>query len=361
VAVEQDGREAPTIIWDRYDGAAPFAAYWVLRSTARRLPDINSTTTTTEQFTNVATVEPRVETVAVIADPQITTYEDNSLVANLRYVYRISVVNANGLEVTPATTVPVRGPSMQQLSFYSDRAGNWDVFVMNEDGSGIQNLTNHPAIEGRHPEYVWPGRPAWTPDRSKIAFTSDRDGNGEVYLMDADGSNQVNLTNHPANDMAPTWSPDGSRFVFTSDRDGDWKVYAMNVDGTGFVSLGEAGLGLDWSPDGSRIAFWWFHDERSFSEVYVMNADGTGVFQLADTPDDLDFDPVWSPDGSQIAWLGRSGVGVFTMNADGSNPVQINTGGAWPHWSPDGSQISYTCGDQGWRTSASPTPMAPER
>ena len=140
VTVEQANREAATISWTQYDAPAPFAAYWVLRSTARGLPEINTTTTTTEQFITVAAVEPQVDTVAVIDDSQITAYEDDSLVANLSYVYRVSIVNTHGLEATSQASAPVRGPSMQQLSFYSDRTGNWEVFVMNEDGSGVQNL-----------------------------------------------------------------------------------------------------------------------------------------------------------------------------------------------------------------------------
>ena len=123
VSVGQDGRESPTITWTRYDGAVPFVQYWVLRNTARSLPShAGAIAETMEPSVSVTTYEPRVDTLAVITDLHLTTYEDTSLVANLTYVYRVSVINANGFEVESGASAPVRGPSMQQLSFYSDRS-----------------------------------------------------------------------------------------------------------------------------------------------------------------------------------------------------------------------------------------------
>ena len=75
--------------------------------------------------------------------------------------------------------------------------------------------------------------PAWSPDGRKIAFTSERDGNSEVYVMNANGSGQRNLTRDPAYDADPTWSPDGRKIAFVSNRDGSYQVYDMNADGSG--------------------------------------------------------------------------------------------------------------------------------
>ncbi len=113
--------------------------------------------------------------------------------------------------------------------------------------------------------------PVWSPDGGGFAFSSDRDGDYEIYKMSADGSGVTQLTDDSASDAAPAWSPDGSRITFHTDRDGDYEIYVMNADGSGVIKLtdnsawaGEAA----WSPDGSRIAF---HSDRDGDyEIYVM-------------------------------------------------------------------------------------------
>ncbi len=98
---------------------------------------------------------------------------------------------------TPTTQLK---DSVGQIAFVSNRDGNFEVYVMDTDGSNQTRLTNNPAIDEG---------PAWSPDGTKIAFRSDRDGNFEVYVMDTDGSNQTRLTNNPAFDSFPAWSPVG--------------------------------------------------------------------------------------------------------------------------------------------------------
>src|SRR5688572_21556661 len=111
---------------------------------------------------------------------------------------------------------------------------------------------------------------------TKIAFTSERDGNAEIYVMNADGTNQINLTNHLAGDGDPSWSPDGARIAFASNRTGIAQVYLMNVDGSNVVMLTNELAGASdpsWSRDGTRIAF--VIGDSETAEIYVMNADGT--------------------------------------------------------------------------------------
>jgi len=102
-----------------------------------------------------------------------------------------------------------------KIAFGSLRDGNQEVYVMNADGSGQTNLTNNTADDGV---------PAWSPDGSKIAFASLRDGNpgnaAEIYVMKADGSGQTRLTNNLAEDHSPSWSPGGTQIAFRSNRDG---------------------------------------------------------------------------------------------------------------------------------------------
>ncbi len=99
-----------------------------------------------------------------------------------------------------AIAAPAQAQETGQIAFVSDRDGNFEIYVMNADGSGQTNLTNNPAVDGLLGI-------DWSPDGSRIAFTSDRDGNDEVYVMNADGSGLTNLTNNPADDSHPAWSP----------------------------------------------------------------------------------------------------------------------------------------------------------
>src|SRR5947207_9164140 len=92
-----------------------------------------------------------------------------------------------------------------RIAFSTNRDGNNEVYVMNADGSGAVDLTNDPASDTS---------PSWSPDGARIAFTTNRDGNNEVYVMNADGSGAVDLTNDPASDTSPSWSPDGTRVAF---------------------------------------------------------------------------------------------------------------------------------------------------
>ena len=107
------------------------------------------------------------------------------------------------LTLAPSACAPKPG----KITFESYRDGNYEVYVMNADGTGQMNLTNNPAGD-------W--FPAWSPDGKRIAFDPNRDLNFEVYVMNADGTGQVNLTNNPAEDLAPAWSPDGNRIAFYS-------------------------------------------------------------------------------------------------------------------------------------------------
>jgi TolB protein len=210
--------------------------------------------------------------------------------------------------------------------------------------------------------------PAWSPDGSRIAFVSNRDGDVEIYVMKADGSDQIRLTDSPDFDGDPAWSPDGERIAFTSLRDGNGEIYVMNADGTNPVRLtnNEAhDWGPAWSPDGSRIAF--VSERDGDAEVYVMNADGTEQTNLTNFPARIDDekhpdlaanekDPAWSPDGKHIAFtsdrhsftndegLDTLNTEIYVMNADGTNQTRLTHHMSWdefPTWSPDGKHIVF--------------------
>lgn len=246
------------------------------------------------------------------------------------------------LLIMPAPTPVVAQGDQGRIVFASDRDGNNEIYVMNADGSGVTRLTNHPANEGD---------PAWSPDNSRIVFTSNRDGNSEIYVMNADGSNVINLSNHPASDVQPAWSPDG-RIAFTSDRDGNYEVYVMNADGSGVINVSNHSA-LDgtpgWSPDGTRIAF--TSGRGNGRGIYTMNADGTGITRVSeDNALHGEASPDWSPDGARLVFqtsrgqLFGMGYSIGLMNVDGSGLAGVYTNqgeNMFPSWSPDGTRIAF--------------------
>lgn len=269
-----------------------------------------------------------------------------NLIAHLRSF--VVIVGIGVMSVSQALSLE------PMIAFCSDRAkqgGNRDIFVMKTDGTEPRNLTADPMSN----DYS----PAWSPDGTKIAFSSERLGNTEIYVMDADGENLVQLTRHRATDDSPSWSPDGRKIAFDSDRDhllgvgpgqiGDTEIYVMNADGENVVRLTEtAGRDVEpsWSPDGSKIAFASDRDRRVNLEIYVMNANGKNPVRLTRNPG-WDADPNWSPDGTKIAFESRrnENMDIYTIEPDGGNLVRLTKGPAVdnsPSWSPDGRKIAYS-------------------
>jgi len=231
---------------------------------------------------------------------------------------------------------------------------NSDIYILNVD-SILQakneviskRLTTHPATDFD---------PTWSPDGTHIAFRSQRDGNDEIYVMNADGSCQTNLTNDPANDWSPAWSPDGKQIAFAQSFDNRpfTDIAVMNADGSNITRLTyHHGEYPAWSPDGKRIAFASARDGNY--EIYVMNADGTNQTRLTKDPS-YDMSPSWSPDGTQIVFdtqrdfypPAEVGIGpefeIHSMNADGSHDMRLTDNMAedrFPSWSFD-RRISFS-------------------
>jgi Tol biopolymer transport system component len=123
---------------------------------------------------------------------------------------------------------PSWSPDGTKIAFESERDGNSEIYVINIDGSNVRRLTDDPGSDTY---------PVWSPDGEKIAFVSDRNGNPEIYVINSNGSNQVNITNNSASDTNPAWSPDGKKIAFSSDRDGNSEIYVMNADGSNQVNF----------------------------------------------------------------------------------------------------------------------------
>jgi Domain of unknown function (DUF5050)/Thrombospondin type 3 repeat len=228
-------------------------------------------------------------------------------------------------------------PNPEKIAFTSFRDGNFEVYVMNADGSNPTNLTNNAARDLA---------PSFSPDGSRIVFASGRDGNDEIYVMNADGSNPSRLTNNAATDTQPSFSPDGSRIVFASLRDGNAQIYVMNADGsnpTNLTNNAATDTQPSFSPDGSRIVFTSLRDNNF--EIYVMNADGTGQANLSNNAA-TDQQPSFSPDGSRIVFTSTrdDNSEIYVMDANGSNQTRLTNNAAFdanPSFSPDGSRIAF--------------------
>jgi Tol biopolymer transport system component len=166
----------------------------------------------------------------------------------------IHVMNADGSNITVIDSgyndaIPSWSSDSSKIAFFTSRDGGHgdsEVFIMDSDGSNPMNISNNPVVFGVD-NSGWESDPSWSPDGNKIAFASHRSGFFDIWVMDADGSNQVNLTDQPTYDASPAWSPDSTKIAFMSDRSGDSEIYVMNADGSSPVKITNS-PGSDGSP-----------------------------------------------------------------------------------------------------------------
>ena len=230
------------------------------------------------------------------------------------------------------------------IVFMSQRSGTAEIYRMDPDGKQIRQLTEEP-------QYA--NHPAWSPDGQQITFMALRGPlwRGEIYVMNADGTNPINLTQSlDRPDSKPSWSPDGKQIVFTAAPFFNWDIWVMAAGGgrprklTNRQALHHGqNADPDWSPDGKQIVF--SSDRNGNWAIYVMDTDGKNQQRLTNNFHN-DWDPSWSPDGKQIAFTSDrdENVDIYVMDADGANPIRLTNHAAKdsrPSWSPDGTQIAF--------------------
>jgi Tol biopolymer transport system component len=253
------------------------------------------------------------------------------------------------------------------IVFSSSRDGDFEILVMDADGGAVRQLTQN-ASRGANEadDYA----PAWSPDGSRVAFTSTRDHDGdgfesqELYVMAADGSGQTRLTENRIGEGEPSWSSNGDSLLYARPRpsgEDTFELALMTSDGAQvrpLIEIDGYGSGA-FSPDGARLAFTrcGSDGDEPDCEIWVARADGDDAHVLVDSQG-RDSGPAWSPDGTRIAFTsdrdrngdcffhdcwGHNGE-IYVMDADGSDQARVtNDPGddGSPTWSPDGSRIAF--------------------
>ena len=264
---------------------------------------------------------------------------------------------------------PVWSQDGSRLAFMSDAPGNWELFVMDRDGSGVKRLTDDPAFDGYAtwspdgrflifgrsgalihydfqtgrerpflPEGVRPEEgkedlsAQWSPKGDWVAFVSDRAGNRDIYLVKPDGTGLRRLTEGPEDEGSPSFSPDGGRLAMFAAEEGSLSLRIVALKSGEIRTVHKEpgpGYGLAWSPDGRFLAF---NAERDGNmDLYVLDLESGAARRLTDQPG-TDHLPVWYPDGKHLIYTSEQGdlETVFRISIQGGNPERV----AMPELSP---------------------------
>jgi Ca2+-binding RTX toxin-like protein len=294
----------------------------------------------------------------------------------------IWIVNRDGSHAEPLTendaddgrpswAAPITDPDPcnappQQIAFQSNRDGDYEIWVMNGDGTNQHAVTDNSANDTS---------PAWSPDEKVlgsvrpdplIAFESDRDGNQEIYVMRPDGTGQRRLTQNAADDGNPSWSPDGSQIVFESNRSGTYQIHVMDVPDTGLgtglhrVTAGRQqkfnpnwidGLGFNEEGDEFSIDLIAYEvREGGGYNIYSAMPDGTGATRLTNSPGE-DAAPAWSPNAEFLTYQSTKdgSYDVYVMENDGALQTRLSqpysSDERNPDWQPRSEECDIIFGD----------------
>lgn len=249
-------------------------------------------------------------------------------------------------------TTSAKAPATAKVVFSSNRDGNWDIWTMNPNGSDPVNLTQDAAADFS---------PVWSPTGKQILFVSFRNGGESLYLMDADGNNIERVLDNWHSRSSATWSPDGKRIASVNDA----MLYIATIDGKSIEPVAQTGSGSvgdpAWSPDGKEIAFIHYKPKQGY-ELRLLNVESLKqtvlLGELEKYP--VKSDPAWSPDGKRIAFVlqkfrailnpadaaaWQDEETIYLIHRDGSRLRQLvsekGPDALRPTWSPFGDEIIY--------------------
>ena len=231
-----------------------------------------------------------------------------------------------------------RGIARTKLALASNRTGAKEIYVMDFDGDNLMQMTRNHSLNLT---------PRWSPDGKVLAYVSYRDGNPDLYLLDVTCGRRSKVSALPGLNISPAWSPDGRSIALALSKNGITNLFLMRSDGGGLRQLtnGSAiSVSPSWSPNGRQLAF--VSDQGGTPQIYVMDAEGTNVRRLT-FKGNYNTSPAWSPRGDKIAFVSSQygPFNIFVMNSDGGGTAGLTRGGGdneSPSWSPDGRYIAFS-------------------
>jgi Tol biopolymer transport system component len=237
-----------------------------------------------------------------------------------------------------------------EIAFVSSRDGVYAIYLMNADGAGVHRLTDEELTTGETPSGLFfEFEPAWSPDGTKIAFTSRRGGSFDIYVTGADGTGTRRLTSTRADEANPTWSPDGTRIAYERGNPADlWVMGADGSDQHRFAALDAEEHDPAWSPDGNWIAYQVRRAGTPLAEIHLVRSDASGGRRLT-TLGRQSSAPAWSPDSRRIAFATNAGseganFDIYTVRVDGKGLRRITNAPEdefEPSFSPDGRELAF--------------------
>ncbi len=269
-------------------------------------------------------------------------------------------VGANVVDMSPS-----RSPDGKWVAFTTNRDGNWEIYVAAADGTSQQRVTYTSTAANL--------APMWSPDGRYIAYTSTRSGSSNLYRIDVTTGDEKRLTDGPALDRNPVWSPDSKKLIFESNRDNLWQIFELDLASGNVTKLSD-GTADDhnpqYSPDGAQVAFRSLRGGKT-NTIYVMNTDGSGAIVISDPSANAE-NQVWSADGKLIAYdsdlYGNYDIFVYQLASRQTRRVTENkVRDVGPTWRCNGPFIIFSSDITGdtnlYQTSALPMnngPILPE-